>query len=65
MDKNGDDERPGDTWSGGGEDVAETLDGADDMVSVRDGDMARSKSGGGTVWNVFKAVERASSCSVG
>jgi hypothetical protein len=65
MDESEDDGRPGYTWSGGGEDVADTLDGADDMVSVRDGDIARSKSGGGSVWNVFRAVERASSCLVG
>ena len=51
--------------SGGGEDAAETLDGADEMVSVRDGDMARSKTGGGSVWNVFRAVEKASSCLSG
>ena len=65
MDESGGNERLVYTWSGGGEDVAETLDGADEMVSVRDGDMARSKSGGGSVWNVFRTVERGSSCLSG
>ena len=60
-----DDGRPGYTWSGGGEDIAETFDATDDMVSARDGGIARSKSGGGSVWNVFRAVESASSCLVG
>ena len=49
MDKNGSDGPPEYIWSGGGEDRTDTLDGADDRVSVRDGDAARSKSGGGSV----------------
>jgi len=65
MDENADDGCPGYTWSGGEKDVAEAFDGAGDIVSVRDGDIARSKSGGGSVWNVFRAVERASSCWIG
>ena len=48
-------------WSGGGENTAETFEDAGDMVSERAGDTARSNSGGGSVWNVFKAVESASS----
>ena len=64
MDQSGDDDRPGYTWRGAGEDGGEAFDGADDMVSVRDGDIARSNSGGGSAWNVFRAVERSSSCLV-